>query len=466
MTERVLRDVNVNPCHMCMPMGGVLALKGIEGAMVLLHGSQGCSTYMRRHISTHFNEPMDIASSSLTEKGTVYGGEENLKQGLKNLLHLYNPEIVGILTTCLAETIGEDTERFVKEFAAHHTEKEVKFVTIPTPAYGGSQYRGYYRTLRGIVDKISGEEKGRVNGTINVIAANQNPADIRRLKEILQLFDIDYNLLPDISRTLDAPYYPEYRKIPPGGTPLQVIKRMSSAEATLEFGLFPENEISPGRLLREEYNIPLYQLPLPVGLNSTDRLLKLLSRLTEKKIPEELKEIRGRLLDAMIDAHKHNAGTRAAIFGQPELVYAAASLCAENGIFPAVVATGTEVEGLEARIRGTAGNFEEQPLVLTDVDFYTLRQHVKERNVNLLLGHSGGSKMAGEEDIPLVRIGFPVHDRMGAQRREYTAYRGTMNLLDRITNSLLSRKYRDYREEMFAKYHLEGGDSCAAGNPE
>ena len=73
------RDLSQNPCHMCMPMGGILALKGIEGAMPLLHGSQGCSTYMRRHIAEHFNEPVDVASSALNEKGTVYGGKANLK---------------------------------------------------------------------------------------------------------------------------------------------------------------------------------------------------------------------------------------------------------------------------------------------------------------------------------------------------------------------------------------------------
>ena len=38
------RQVNENQCHMCMPLGGVIAFKGIENAMVISHGSQGCST--------------------------------------------------------------------------------------------------------------------------------------------------------------------------------------------------------------------------------------------------------------------------------------------------------------------------------------------------------------------------------------------------------------------------------------
>ena len=71
-----------NACKLCKPLGACLAFRGIEGAVPMLHGSQGCATYMRRYIISHFREPMDIASSSLGEKHAVYGGGQNLKQGL------------------------------------------------------------------------------------------------------------------------------------------------------------------------------------------------------------------------------------------------------------------------------------------------------------------------------------------------------------------------------------------------
>ena len=77
-------NLRVNPCKMCMPMGVSNALYGIKNCMTILHGSQGCSTYIRRHMATHYNEPIDIASSSLTEEGTVYGGENNFIKGLEN----------------------------------------------------------------------------------------------------------------------------------------------------------------------------------------------------------------------------------------------------------------------------------------------------------------------------------------------------------------------------------------------
>ena len=66
MSNKKLVNVDINPCKMCMPMGGVMAFKGIENNMVILHGSQCCSIYIRRHMAKNYNEPVDIASSALT----------------------------------------------------------------------------------------------------------------------------------------------------------------------------------------------------------------------------------------------------------------------------------------------------------------------------------------------------------------------------------------------------------------
>ncbi len=103
-------------------MGGVIAFKGLEHAMVLVHGSQGCTTYMRLSSVEHFNEPMDIASSSLNEKQTIYGGEANLRKAIDNVIRVYHPRVLGIVTTCLAETIGEDMSRLFYEYMAENWE--------------------------------------------------------------------------------------------------------------------------------------------------------------------------------------------------------------------------------------------------------------------------------------------------------------------------------------------------------
>ena len=105
-------------------------------------------------MATHYNEPVDIASSSLTEEGTVYGGEKNLIIGLENLIKLYEPEVIGVSTTCLAETIGEDIEFIIKNFYASHPDTTVKIIPVKSAGYGGTQFEGFNRALKAIVSHV------------------------------------------------------------------------------------------------------------------------------------------------------------------------------------------------------------------------------------------------------------------------------------------------------------------------
>lgn len=447
-------NLNINPCKMCMPMGGVMAFKGIENSMVILHGSQGCSTYIRRHMATHYNEPIDIASSSISENGAVYGGTDNLKKGLKNMIKVYNPKVVGIMTTCLAETIGEDIKRIVKEFYSENVKKSLpQIITVPSPGYGGTQSEGYYKALKEIVEQLA--EDITPYSKINIICANLNPGDVRNIKSILNSFGVDYIMLPDISNTLDSPHLKEYKKIPEGGTKLEDIVKMAGAIATIEMGVTVEEQYSPGTYLQQVFGVPLYKCAVPIGLKATEEFLSLISQITGKAVPEELVEQRGRYIDAMIDSHKYNGEGRAIIYGEPELVYAITSLCFENGIKPVLIATGSKNVKFSKLINSHKFKTNEDILILDDTDFETIERYAKELEANIMIGNSDGRRISEKLNIPLVRIGFPIHDRMGAQRKIFTGYYGSLELMDNITNAILERKDKNYRKDIYEKFNID-----------
>jgi nitrogenase molybdenum-iron protein NifN len=454
MANRNFVNINVNPCKMCMPMGAAVAFKGIENSILLLHGSQGCSTYIRRHMAGHYNEPIDIGSSSLSEEGTVYGGEGNLKKGLKNIIKIYNPDIIGVATTCLAETIGEDIKRIVTEFMEEEQVENIKIVPVSTPGYGGTQTEGYFAALKSMVADLA--KNNNPNGKINIIVSNLSPGDVRNIKEILNAFKVDYILFPDVSDTLDAPYDKNFIRIPPGGTKIRDIEKMAGAAATVEIGYTVDKALSPGQYLLDKYEISLYKCPIPIGIENTELFLKIISTISGKPVPEKFSIDKGRLIDGMIDSHKHNAEGRAVIFGEPELVYAMGKLCFENGIKPILLATGTE-NGIIKQL-APPGDSDERPVVLNDTDFDTILKYAQSLNANILLGNSDGKVITEKTGIPLVRIGFPIHDRVGGQRLAYTGYTGTLRLLDEITNTLLERKYEKYRKNMFDRYYGTGKD--------
>lgn len=451
-------NLTVNPCKMCMPMGVVNALYGIKGCMTILHGSQGCSTYIRRHMATHYNEPIDIASSSLTEEGTVYGGEKNLIKGLENLIKLYNPEVIGIATTCLAETIGEDIKRISNVFYEAHPETKVKLIPIASPGYGGTQYGGYFKALISIARNTKMDITK--NDKVNIVTGPISAADTRELKEILESFEMDYILLPDISENLDGEHSKKYNRLPSSGTTIEEIEHMAGAKATIELSTFVKDEDSVGKYLKDNFNVKNYKINIPRGLRDTDTFLQTLSKVLGKAIPEKYEKQRGRYLDAMIDSHKYNAEARLAIFGEPDFVYSTARLALENGVVPVVVASGDKCPKLEEMLMPeiqevTESLFAGEFKIIEDTDFKTIEKYAVELKANVMLGSSDGRRIEESQGIPLIRLSFPIHDRVGGQRILSIGYEGSLNLSDQITNIMLSAKESTFRENIYNEFYKE-----------
>lgn len=453
--QGALVDLNVNPCKMCTPMGSCMATFGIQGALSILHGSQGCATYIRRHMATHYNEPIDIASSSLAEQETVYGGEENLHKGIDNLIRMYDPEVICVSTTCLAETIGEDVPGMLARWQEAHPDSDVQLVSISSPGYAGSQFEGFFRLTHAVISQLCVPEPSHClcnehPDLLNIICGPISPADIRHLKELVAAFGIDAVIFPDISQNLDKPHQAEYDRLPRGGTSVEQIRSMADAKLTLELSTFVQDAYSPALLLEQRFGIPFKRLNVPIGLRDIDALLAVLSEFSGREIPEGLVEERGRYIDAMIDSHKYNAEGRAAIFGEPDFCYSVARLCVEQGIVPVVVAVGSKAPGftelLEPEIESLAQRFlVEKHIIVDQADFGDIERLCLEYGVNLMIGSSEARRIENKHDIPLVRCAFPIHDFVGGQRIRTIGYEGALTLLDNMTNGLIQRKHSKFR---------------------
>lgn len=449
-----LVNLNTNPCKMCMPMGSVSAFYGISKSMSILHGSQGCSTYIRRHMATHYNEPVDIASSSLTEEGTVFGGTKNLLKGLENLIKLYNPEVIGVSTTCLAETIGEDVPAIIKQFKDEHPEVTATIIPVASPGYSGSQYEGFFRALHAIVRHVP--MNAAPNNVVNIITGHLSAADTRALKLLLDASGLEYVLLPDLSQNLDGGHEEDYNRLPQYGTTLARIGLMAGARMTLELAPFCPEGYSPGAYLRDTYGVPLLRMNLPVGLRDTDTFVATLEALGGT-IPATVREERARYLDAMIDAHKYNAQSRVAVFGEPDMVLALVRASCENGAVPVVAATGSRCAAFEKTLapdmaQATETQFSGDYDILNFADFAAIETAMLARKANLMLGNSDGRRIEERHHVPLLRYGFPIHDRVGGQRTRMLFYDGSLSLMEATANAMLQFTEGSFREELLNKY--------------
>ena len=432
-----------NACKLCAPLGACVVFSGLEGCVPFLHGSQGCATYIRRYLISHFREPVDIGSSSFSEEETVFGGAKNLQAGLANITRQYRPASIGVATTCLAETIGEDVPRILEAFTNSAEGTAPPLIHVSTPSFAGTHIDGFHAAVLSVVQRFA--KFAPQHGGINLLPGFVSPEDLRHLKELMEALGLPAVLLPDYSDTLDGQTWSDYQRIQAGGTTLDAIAKMPGAHATFEFGRsLATKPQTAASWLEKQFNVPRVRLGLPIGLRETDRFFGELERVSGKQLPDLFHAERGRLIDAMVDGHKYLFGKRAAIYGDADLVIGLASFLDEIGIQPVLCATGGRSRGFETLLREVVTDADTSGwVVLEGADHAQIAEQARRLKPDLLLGSSKGYPVARELGAPLVRVGFPIHDRLGGQRVLHLGYRGAQRLYDQIVNTMLECRQDD-----------------------
>ena len=434
------RHATRNPCRLCTPFGACMVYQGISGCVPFIHGSQGCATYIRRYLIGHYREPVDIACSNFSEPSTVFGGKQNLEIGLTNVAAQYHPDMIGICTTCLAETIGDDVPMFLHEIKKQHPELP-RLVQVATPSYCGTHTDGFNRAVRSVVEALA--DSGTKHNGVNLFSGMLSPADLRYLKEIFDDFGLSATVLPDYSDSFDGVIWGQYEKNIEHGTPIEDIRKMAGARATIEFRSTASSKDSAGGYLLKRFGTPYYGMPIPISVKDTDRFLSVVSQLSGRVHPDKYDGERGRLIDSYVDGHKYVFEKKAVVYGEEDLVVAMASFLSEIGIIPALCASGGHSGRLRDALAEQIPEMMPDVTVLEDTDFWDIAATAREIHPDLIVGNSNGYKLKRELGIPLIRVGLPIHDRIGASRILHVGYRGAQQLYDRIVNALIEQRQEE-----------------------
>ncbi len=435
----------INPAKTCQPIGAMYAALGIHGCLPHSHGSQGCCAYHRMHLTRHFRDPVLASSSSFTEGASVFGGAANLKTSIKNVFAIYNPVIMAVHTTCLSETIGDDLPNILKQ---SEIPEGRHVIHVNTPSYQGSHITGFSGMVKAMVSYLAQSDGGEKKNQLNVIPGFVNPGDMREIRRIVTELGVKTIMFPDTSNVLDSPLTSRYEMYPEGGATIAEIRDSANSSATIALGAFASNDAAD--LLQEKFGVTGIPLKLPIGLKATDDFIMAIKNWFGVTVPKSLTLERGQIVDMLIDTHFHYQGKKVAIFGDPDHVIALTELVITMGMVPRYILTGTpgkqfdvEIQKLlkEAGIEGSR--------VKPEGDLFELHQWIREEKVDLILGTTYGKYIARAEDIPLVRVGFPVLDRAVHPLVPVVGYRGCLRLIEQISNALLERRDRDCPDEDF-----------------
>lgn len=433
----------VNPAKTCQPIGAMYAALGIKGCLPHSHGSQGCCSYHRMHLTRHFRDPIVGTTSSFTEGSAVFGGKSNLTDAVKNVFSIYNPDVIAINTTCLSETIGDDIPSII--LAMDLPENKIVF-HANTPSYVGSHITGFSNMVKAMVRTFTKAKAGD-NGKVNIIPGFVNPGDMREIKSILKTMDVPFIMFPDTSGVVDTPITGKYEMFSNGGVTTEELGDTGNSIGTIAMGTWASEAAAND--IEKKAKVKSTVIKTPIGVKATDEFLMAVSDITGKPVPAEIEEQRGQLVDILTDTHFHFHGKKVAIYGDPDIVIALTEFAISMGMKPVHVLTGTNGEAFDATIKSMLDEAGIEGNVKSWGDLFTLHQWIKNEPVDLMIGNTYGKYIAKAEDIPLVRVGFPILDRAVHSYMPIVGYKGAMRLVEMIGNALLDRVDRDAKDEDF-----------------
>jgi len=433
-------SITINPAKACQPLGAVMVALGFEDTMPYVHGSHGCVAYFRSYFTRHFKEPTPCVSDSMTEDAAVFGGLQNMIDGLGNCYSMYNPKMIAVSTTCMAEVIGDDLQAFIGNAVEKGTiPAEFPVAYANTPSFVGSHITGYDNMMNSIVTQLA--KKGEKTDRINIIPGFETYiGSLRDMKEMANDFGIDYIFLGDHSDQWDMPAgkYEMFK----GGTKLEDAADACNSKATISLQKY--STVKSIKSFAKKFKQDTFTVN-PIGLKGTDEFVMKLAELSGKAVPEKIKEERGRLVDAMQDSYPYMHGKKFALWGDPDFVLGMTSFLLEMGAQPTHVLCHNAPDGWEDEVKALLASSPDgaNSQVWAGKDLWHLRSLLFTEPVDFMIGNVYGKELYRDTGIPLIRIGFPIFDRHHLHRYSISGYKGAINLLTWITNSILDKLDED-----------------------
>ncbi len=475
----------VNPLKASQPIGASLAFLGINRAIPMLHGSQGCSAFGKVFFVRHFREPIPLQTTAMDQVSTVMSADENVILGLKAVCEKSQPELIGLPTTGLSETQGTDIKRLVKEFYTAHPEfAHIPIVPVNTPDFTGCLESGYALAVKAIIETLipasapsdeanshstkpaSGQVAGFPNGgglgrglvgirkkQVNVLAGSfLTPGDIEHIKELIEAFGLRPLVLPDIADSLDGHLIElESNPLTVGGTPVSNISSMGESIATLVLG---NSLFEAADYLKEQTIVPDYRFDCLMGLEAMDSFIAVLAQISCKPVPEKIERQRAQLQDAMVDSHFMLGFARVAIAADPDLLFGFSRLLTEMGceVVAAVAPARSNILQSVAAVQVHIGDLEDLEIA------------AKKNNAQLIISNSHAVETARRLGIPLLRAGFPQYDLIGGYQRLWVGYRGARQALFDLANMMVEQAHQE-TEPYVSIYSQRTGDAAHFPHP-
>ncbi|ADR33960.1 nitrogenase molybdenum-iron cofactor biosynthesis protein NifN [Sulfuricurvum kujiense DSM 16994] len=420
------KPLQVNPIKHSQPMGATLAFLGVKDCMALMHGAQGCASYTKVFFTRHFNEPIAVRNTSVSDITAVLdGGDysilmaiENIQSKEKNL----KPSMIGLHTTGLTETKGDD----VRGVGMHI---EIPYVFVNTPDYEGGMESGWALTVAAMIEQITAEStEVRANKLVLLPHLSMQPIEVEKIKCFCEDFGFETYALPDLSTSLDGYWEEGQGKLANGGITVDQIRELATSSVVVSIGTSMKK--SAQALLKKNPSIEHLHFDHMMGLDGCDNFVAALMKIRHTEPKPLVKRWRSRLQDAMLDSHFLIGSSHFVVTGEPDMLVGICALLRSVGgtVVAAVSTTFSDALHLIEADNVFVGDLEDARRFFDEADMVISNFHAER------ILHS-------VEHTALVIRGFPNYEELGNQLKNDQLYEGSTYFLFEIANELRKVKH-------------------------
>lgn len=417
VTHRSGKPLQVNPFKLSQPMGATLAFLGVDNCMPLMHGGQGCTSFTKVYFTRHFCEPIAIQTSAVTDAIAVLdGGDYSIVESVKNITKKVTPSLIGLHTTGLPETKGDD-------ICGVAAKVDYPLVWVNTPDYEGGLESGWALAAKALVEQlVIPSTVAEQKKLVLLPHVSLQPIAVEKIKQLLEGFGFTVFALPDLSTSLDGHLGEKQASLSSGGIKVEEIRNLGNTELVLSVGA--SMKPAAAALLKKNPKMRHLHCDHLQGLEATDNLIEeLLAEKNPAGVPLQVERWRQRLQDALLDSHFSLGQTRCLVVGEPDQLIGQCQALSEAGAKITLALSSVDSPVLE-KVKA------EQVLVgdLEDAEERT-------DNYDLIIGNGHCEALAHRLHKELVLRGFPNWEQVGNALKNDVLYEGSAYFLFECANA-------------------------------
>lgn len=424
------KPLQLNPIKLSQPMGAMLCFLGIKNCMPLMHGAQGCASFSKVFFTRHFNDPIAVQTTAVNDiTAVIDGGDYSISESIKNITKKVKPDLVGLFTTGLTETKGDDIMG-----ASLLVKDQQEMVYVNTPDFEGSLESGFAKSIEAIIEQLV-ESANELDSNKALIIPNVNikPIEVEKIKDTIALFGYEVLALPDLSQSLDGHLGLKQGALTSGGISVEDIKKLATTKLVITIGKSVQK--CGDKILEKNANINLFHFDSLGGLEQSDKFFKMLCNIKNLSQPHpSIVRWRKRLQDALLDTHFAIGSSDVVIALEPDQALNVANTIIEAGANIKAIVTTHKNELLD--------NIECDNLLIGDFEDVELFLQGSE----VVISNFHSERLARKYKKACMVRGFPDFEGLGNQLKNDLLYEGSSYMLFELAN-LINHHREGHKDE-------------------